>query len=93
MSRIIGHVCEHDIVFGQSQLPLGGWNGPVGTCQCCGNTYGYIDSGDYSVKGSKTVMHSKRLCKYCGGTVTAVISNANEHTVETKPMLDKLSAA
>lgn len=63
--------CEHGKLMGGTQLPDGGWCGGVGTCTCCLQTFGFIDSGTFGPEGEiHSETNDQTLCKACGGKVT-----------------------
>lgn len=61
--------CEHGVVAGGSNLPKGGWNGPVGHCTCCLGHFVYLESGGWSSTGemSGRYWYPKNRCGACGG--------------------------
>lgn len=55
--------CEHG---GPTDRPfIGQWNGPIGTCECCGDRFVYCDVG--SSNGYAKFWSPKDRCAVCGG--------------------------
>jgi hypothetical protein len=63
------YVCEHGVRHGgnENAEPVV-WNGPVGTCECCGRGFTYLDSFNFSKAGSSgRSWNPKNRCGSCGG--------------------------
>lgn len=64
------YVCEHGSGPTQGNLPSGtAWMGPIGTCECCGCAFGYIDSVNIgsSLRATGRSWVPKNRCANCGG--------------------------
>lgn len=61
-------VCPHGVKTGWWGKQTQSWMGPLSRCECCGSTFGYIDSGNMSGKHSwGSYWFPKLRCSKCGG--------------------------
>lgn len=60
--------CPHGVESGSAGPFI--FNGPVGTCRCCGEVFGYIGAMTMTEDYYCSVNPDRTLCYRCGGTDT-----------------------
>lgn len=69
------YVCEHGVRHGgdenanPNQSTTDVWMGPIGTCECCGRGFKYLDSAQIgsSLRATGRSWTPKNRCGSCGG--------------------------
>lgn len=55
------------------------WAGPTGFCRCHHGTFGYINFGEWSEGGSRTITNDPDLCPPCGGKAVETLTGSGEY--------------
>lgn len=60
-------LCEHGVTPPDPNRQPVAMAAPFSHCGCCGLLFFYIDSGIYTMTGTKTETWTKDRCRECGG--------------------------